>query len=152
MNIDETKYIRTEKDGVITFTPIEPEMSYWVPKQGEVFWWVGRAFTTEKEVNRDYEWQKLMIASSNCYKTRELAEKAAKLMKRYSLIVNACLQVDPDFKPDWGDKSQPKFSYYRHENERDTTTRYWNDYLTPCVSSIEKANQVIQILNERGVK
>jgi hypothetical protein len=46
------------------------------------------------------------------YQTHEQAVKAGILQRRANLIIQVCLNFDPDFEPDWSDDGQPKFGFY----------------------------------------
>jgi len=93
-------------------------------------------------------------AHHNIYKTEALAEKFSVLQRRSNLIIQACLNFDPDFVPDWSDSSQPKFGFnYNHLNGEWRST-YNNHRSVSCayVSTAELADKVVTYLNRQGIK
>lgn len=89
----------------------------------------------------------------NCYEAAGLAKKAIPLMRRSNAIIMAKLLVDPDFKPDWSDEDQKKYSvFYNHATNDWDTDWSWAGSPSPAhVSTIEKAEQMGELLTEWGV-
>jgi hypothetical protein len=89
----------------------------------------------------------------NCYETKELATKAAVMMKRNNAIIMACLQVDPDFVPDYLSDNQKHYSFY-YEAPEDVLNGSWEcsfsytDNYGPCVSTVEKWKEAAALLTE----
>ena len=85
----------------------------WEPKENEWYWRInscGKPIITRHCDN-------LVKANHNVYKTEELAEKASVLQRRSNLIIQACLNFEPDFVPDWKNANQTKFCvFYAHES------------------------------------
>ena len=99
-------------------------------------------------------WDAATYTFFNFYETEELAEKAVPLMRRANAIIMAKLLVDPDFKPDWDDKYQEKWSVYYSYSLLKWCPSYnyiIND-LVATVSTQEKAQQMCELLTEWGVK
>ena len=90
----------------------------------------------------------------NVFETRTQAEKASDLLRVPRAVAMACVLVDPDYKPDWGDTTAQKFRvFYTYGTERWTISVSCN-YIQPhpYVSTREKAEQVCALLTKWGVK
>jgi hypothetical protein len=104
----------------------------------------------------DYEdlfFDRRVFHNFNMYETEELATKAAKYMKRNNAITTACLQVDPDFVPDYlsGNQEHHSFCYQAEEMGIDPEwIRIMNySYIYgPCVSTQEKWEEAAALLKE----
>ena len=124
------------------------------PSHGDQYWYVGG----HVEPISTYSWHGDQIDQGlknnhNIFRTREAAEKAAMLILRSKAIISACLEVDPDFEPDWTNIDQKKWSvYYGHIFGRWTETPAVINYEPAHVSSQEKAEEVARLLNDWGVK
>jgi hypothetical protein len=93
----------------------------------------------------------------NCYETEELATKAAKYMKRNNAITTACLQVDPEFVPDYLSGNQEHYSFYYQSagmgvNPRWVMSRVYDYNRGPCVSTEEKWEEAAALLTEWGIE
>jgi hypothetical protein len=93
----------------------------------------------------------------NCYETKELATKAAKYMKQNNAITTACLQVDPDFVPDYLSGNQVHYSFdYKNSEIRCPSNWQWRASFIvdngPCVSTQEKWHEAAALLKEWGVE
>lgn len=88
------------------------------------------------------------------FPTRTLAEKASRLFRRNNAIVTACLLIDPEFEPDWEDRSQYKWGViYDYSQKRwRAYNQHCLDECTAYVSTHEKAKKVCQWLTGHGVK
>ena len=129
----------------------------WEPEKGGGYWAVGLGGTTGKLL-----WGFLgthatflsLIAHHNVYKTEQLAEKASVLQRRSNLVIQACLNFDPDFEPDWSDLNQVKYLfYYSQYSDRWKVGNKGNTAnFGACVSTKEKANLVLEYLNSQEIK
>lgn len=125
----------------------------WEPYTRGVYWAVhfdGTCFDTFRGTNFDES----VIAQHNVYKTKELTEKASVLQRRSNLVIQACLNFDPDFEPDWSDNNQVKYGcLYDHR-----VGRWERNLSVSCdssgvfVSTREKADQVLEYLNSQELK
>lgn len=90
----------------------------------------------------------------NCYETKELAEKAAPLMRRSNAIIMAKLMVDPAFKPDWSDTCQVKYYVIWNGDLNKWTTASSSriNMNVACVSTRENAEQMCDLLTDWGVR
>ena len=88
----------------------------------------------------------------NVYETETLAEKASILMRRSNLIIQACLNFDPDFVPDWSNDSGLKkygFHYSHTMQAWHYSTTFLNDDSVAYVSTSEIAYKVMEYLNSQ---
>jgi hypothetical protein len=89
----------------------------------------------------------------NCYETEALATKAAVMMKRNNAIIMACLQVDPDFVPDYLSGNQEHYSF-GYDAPEFGVGAVWVDVTSydvnygPCVSTQEKWEEAATLLKE----
>ena len=107
----------------------------WMPKDGDTFY---------------YPDSSGKVYSTVC----ELARKASFLQRRSNLVIQACLNFDPDFEPDWSDHDQMKCGFgYNHFHARwEADYTYCFDSFGAVVSTQEKANQVVEYLNAQEIK
>jgi len=97
-------------------------------------------------------------AHHNIYKTEALAEKASVLQRRSNLVIQACLNFDPDFVPDfvpdWCDEYQLKHGfYYSHELDRwIPMADMMHEFSSAYVSSRDIAEKVVEYLNSQEIK
>ena len=155
IDVDETKYSRNEHpDGRIEFVPIKAKvLGLWKPKITEKYWYVEPRGTVEWN-SQMYDMYDLYFAEyGNMFPTEEAAEKAAALMARSNNIIAACLQVDPDFEPDWNSQETKWFPAYSKPAGRWFEDATGVIHRAPAyVSTEEKCEQVCAILAAEGVK
>ena len=133
----------------------------WEPEKGGGYWAVGFEGTTLKRTlylktlkdGSNYTFLSLK-AHHNVYKTEELTRKASVLQRRTNLVIQACLNFDPDFNPDWSDNNQVKYGFYYHPDHLRWEKHLNRNYnLSPAyVSTQEKANQVVEYLNAQEIE
>lgn len=151
MSID--KYTKTENaDGVITLAPKAEDLD-WVPKGGERYYYMSASGGSGSWKYCDDASDRQTIKNHNAFKTEALAEKASKLQRVSNAIIRACLLVDPDYEPEWGENARDKHSvYYANVSGGWKTT-----VSTSCVFSIahvstqKKAEQVAALLTKWNV-
>ena len=81
----------------------------WEPKKGEKYWYVGCDGVVQY-VNFFYTgWDKRRLDYHNFYKTQGQAEKAAKHQRRYNMVSQAVLNLEPEQVVYWSDKNQAKY-------------------------------------------
>ena len=130
----------------------------WEPEVGEDYWAVDHAstvvqWTRGRNSGSNYAFLSFK-ARHNIYKTKELAEKAGVLQCRSNLVIQACLNVDPDFEPDWSDHNQVKYGFvYDHSHARwEAEATYCSATFGAYVSTNKKYKQVLEYLNSQEVK
>ena len=129
---------------------LEQPEGVWEPEEGAPFWmvdWSGGARTLLPN-------NRAAVSHHNVYETKALAEKASVLQRRSNLVIQACLNFDPDFVPDWADKHQEKFGlFYDHNNgDWDTCEAWAVNRSAAHVSTREIANKVVFYLNSQEIK
>ena len=81
----------------------------WQPAIGETAWFLlGDGFCANRKIMSAKSVSKY-ITNHNVFKSAKTARKAAKAMKINNAVISACLQVDPDFEPDWSNTDQYKY-------------------------------------------
>ena len=133
---------------------LESKVKRFKPNIGGVFW----SITAELEIKASTQCMDGSLFSSfNCYETKELAIKAAVMMKRSNAIIMACLMVDPDFVPDYKRGNQEHYSFFHNPVPAVfgggwvmVMNKYYN--AGPCVSTQEKWNEAAALLTEWGVE
>ena len=122
----------------------------WEPKIYDKFYTIdnsGQPFLTNL-----YEEEAKAKAHHNIYKTKALANKASVLQRRSNLIIQACLNFDPDFVPDWSNDSGFKkygFHYSHTMQAWHYSTTFLNDDSVAYVSTSEIAYKVMEYLNSQ---
>ena len=153
-NIDFNDYDQVKNDdGTLTLKPKKVDKD-WKPEMGAYYYYIN----TDEGMGVDWHiWDNDSVDAAsttfgNCYPSEELAEKAAKLMKRSNNIIRACLLVDPEFEPDWSDRNQVKYYVSRGGEEFEINRRWTSNTAPAYVSSEEKAKEVIKLLEKWGVE
>jgi hypothetical protein len=126
----------------------------WLPKLGDAYWLVCDTGKTYQSTNYHTSVDLGRISHHTGYQYEALANKASILQKRANLIIQACLNFDPDFEPDWTDKSQRKYGFYRshYHVEWHTTSTWLLDDSVAYVSTSAIANKVVTYLNSQEIK
>ena len=125
----------------------------WEPAVGGTFWmvdWTGGV----RSLNPN---NRAAVSHHNVYETEALARKASVLQRRYNLVIQACLNFDPDFVPDWENLCQAKFGViYSHYLKRwasnTVATSFVNVLNVAHVSTLEIAEKVAEYLNSQDIK
>ena len=94
------------------------------------------------------------VTHHNVYKTAELAERASVLQRRSNLVIQACLNFDPDFVLNWNDLLQPRIGFY-YCQDRGKWARQWesiHNVFGVYVSSEAIADKVLDYLNSQRIK
>ena len=149
MNIQDLEQKYKELGAEIERLKQQPE-GVWEPKRGDYFFMID-FHGAIRSINP----MGAVTTHHNIYKTRQLAEKASVLMRRSNLIIQACLNFDPDFEPDWSKKSCRKFGFHY-----DFDCREWACFISAfdsnnsCayVSTREIADKVVDYLNRQEIK
>ena len=149
MNIQdlETKY--KELGAEIERLKQQPE-GVWEPKENEWYWRInscGKPIITRHCDNR-------VKANHNVYKTEALAKKASVLQRRSNLVIQACLNFDPYFVPDWSNGDEIKYGpYYDHRSQKWCSSRtYVTDDSAAYISTQAISGKVLAYLNSQEIK
>jgi hypothetical protein len=127
------------------------------PEQDKLYWFVEDNGKADCNDWTNDTFDKNVWGNFNCYETKELATKAAKYMKRNNAITTACLQVDPDFVPDYLSGSQRHYAF-SYSAPHISSGGGWVmlpsyiDSFGPCVSTIEKWEEAAALLTEWGIE
>ena len=95
----------------------EPKSIVWEPQEGEKYYFVGSYGHVHSHYFTDDLKDKEFLSCHNVYKTRELAVKAAQYQRRYNMVLQAVLNLEPDQVVDWSDVDQAKYTlHFNHVN------------------------------------
>ena len=149
MNIQELETKYKELGAEIERLKQQPE-GVWEPTVGGTFWmvdWTGGV----RSLNPN---NRAAVSHHNVYETEALARKASVLQRRSNLVIQACLNFDPDFVPDWSDNYQRKFGFYYSYDRGAWGKGYacMHGAVVVCVSTPELADKVVAYLNSQGIK
>ena len=149
MNIQDLEQKYKELGAEIERLKQQP-VGVWGPKAGGTFWVVDGTGGTACRCNTSLSAEK----HNNVYKTAELADKASVLQRYSNLVIQACLNFDPDFVPNWSSGCPVKYGFYFHN-----TLRLWAcgpthyaDASAAHVSTQEMADKVVAYLNSQEIK
>ena len=149
MNIQELETKYKELGAEIERLKQQPE-GVWEPKRGDYYFMVD--FVGDiRSINPNHT---EATKHHNVYKTRQLAEKASVLQRRSNLVIQACLNFDPDFEPDWSDDDVIKHGpYYDHRTQKWCYSRtYVTNDSAAYISTLEIAVKVVDYLNSQEIK
>ena len=124
----------------------EPEIEdryYCVLADGEV--WEGNWY--------DCPTDKARLKHHNVYKTRELAEKAAQYQKRYNMVAQAVLNLEPNQVVDWSGHDQAKYGVGFDHNEGVWYRSTWFsvEHLYPPLTDEKNVQPLLDYLNTTEV-
>ena len=149
MNIQdlETKY--KELGAEIERLKQQPE-GVWEPEIADLFF-------TNNSSGQYYQttfYEEEEKGNHNAYKTKGLALKASVLQRRSNLVIQACLNFDPDFVPDWSNNSGVKygFNYSNTMQAWHYARTFLTDGSVAYVSTPEIADKVVAYLNSQRIK
>ena len=153
MNIQDLEQKYKELGAEIQRLKQQPE-GVWEPKEGDEYWYIYSNGMLVPDKDCSFEIDRERKQHHNAYKTKALAKKASALQRTSNLVIQACLNFDPDFVPDWKDLIQPKIGvYYCYERgkwarQRVSTHNVFGVY----VSSAVIADKVLAYLNSQEIK
>jgi len=127
------------------------------PEIGGFYWSVLSDGREERVRHNNKTFDHKCYDNFNCYETKELATKAAVIMRRNNAIIMACLMVDAEFVPDYLSGNQKHYSFCYQAEEmgvRGGWVRVMNYcYIYgPCVSTEAKWEEAAALLKEWGVE
>ena len=88
----------------------EKAKGLWRPAKEDTFFVIGINGEPSEVQPSDFASEVRHSGFNNVFKSRSVAEKAAKLMRKSNLVISACLQVDPDYD----DRSLGKYGTARN--------------------------------------
>tara|TARA_R110000868_G_scaffold391272_1_gene661215 strand:- start:114 stop:563 length:450 start_codon:yes stop_codon:yes gene_type:complete len=149
MNIQDLEQKYKELGAEIERLKRQPQ-GVWEPSLGCTFWmvdWSGGARTLLPN-------NRAAVSHHNVYETEALARKASVLQRRSNLVIQACLNFDPDFEPDWINAGEIKYGpYYDHRSQKWCYFRtYVEDDSAAYISTLEIAIKVVAYLNSQEIK
>tara|TARA_R110000737_G_scaffold82699_3_gene115077 strand:+ start:19 stop:468 length:450 start_codon:yes stop_codon:yes gene_type:complete len=149
MNIQDLEQKYKELGAEIERLKQRPE-GVWEPIVGGNFWVVDYTGGV-RGLNPN---SRAAVSHHNVYETEALALKASVLQRRANLVIQACLNFDPDFVPDWSDGDETKHGpYYDHRSQNWVSCRtYVTDDSAAYISTQEIANKVVAYLNNQEIK
>ena len=156
MNIQDLEAKYKELGAEIERLKRQPE-GVWEPTVGGLFWivdWDGGVKRPRDSSHRS------AVTHHNVFRTEALAKKASELQLRSNLVIQACLNFDPEFEPDWNDASQHKYGFrYWHFNPDFGENPRWSHYKlgmgdssAAYVSTQEIAKKAVAYLNRQEIK
>mgnify|MGYP003651990619 CR=1 FL=1 len=151
MNIQDLEQKYKELGAEIERLKKQPE-GVWEPSIDGTFWmvdWTGGI----RSLNPN---DRSAVSHHNVYETEALARKASVLQRRSNLVIQACLNFDPDFEPDWSKQSQKKWSFYSTRGDgggwKPIFCYSFLDGSVAQVSTQEIADKVAAYLNSQEIK
>ena len=148
MNIQElkTKYAELGAD----IERLEQSEGVWEPSLGGTFWIVDYNGGV-RSLNPN---NRAAVSHHNVYETEALARKASVLQRRSNLVIQACLNFDPDFVPNWSNSDEIKYGpYYDHRSQEWCCSRtYVTDDSAAYVSTQAIFAKVLTYLNSQEIK
>ena len=153
MNIQDLENKYKELGAEIERLKQQPE-GVWEPTVGGTFWmvdWDGGVASWSPN-NRG------AVSHHNAYETKEQAQKASVLQRRSNLVIQTCLNFDPDFEPDWSNAGEItgeiKYGpYYDHRSQKWCSSRtYLTDDSSAYISTQAIADKVVAYLNSQKIK
>tara|TARA_B110000503_G_scaffold104931_1_gene156597 strand:- start:979 stop:1431 length:453 start_codon:yes stop_codon:yes gene_type:complete len=149
MNIQELEIKCAELGAEIQRLKRQPQ-GVWEPSLGGTFWmvdWSGGV----RGLNPN---SRAAVSHHNVYKNESLARKASVLQRRANLIIQACLNFEPDFVPDWSNGDEIKYGpYYDHISQKWCYSRtYVTDDSAAYVSTQAISAKVLTYLNSQEIK
>ena len=149
MNIQELENKYKELGAEIERLKKQPE-GVWEPSLGGTFWmvdWTGGV----RSLNPN---NRAAVSHHNVYETEALARQAIVLQRRANLIIQACLNFDPDFVPDWSNGDEIKYGpYYDHRSQKWCSSRtYVTDDSAAYISTQAISEKVLDYLNSQEIK
>ena len=132
----------------------EPKSIVWEPKKGERYSVVlgdGEVYTNNWQNSGE---DRRRLKHHNVYKTRELAKKAAPHQRRFNMVLQAVLELEPNQVVDWKDGNQVKYQVYFDHN-----CGHWGDAWTgffdqgyPVLTDKKNVQPLVDYLNAKEQK
>ena len=149
MNIQDLEQKYKELGAEIQRLKQQPE-GVWEPPLGCTFWMVDWSGSVRTLLPNN----RAAVSHHNVYETEALARQAIVLQRRSNLLIQACLNFDPDFVPDWSNGDEIKYGpYYDHRSQKWCCSRtYVTDDSAAYVSTQAISDKVLAYLNSQEIK
>jgi hypothetical protein len=123
----------------------EQPRGVWKPQEGEAYYWLNSVGICVYSV---WPNQSANIQHHNVYQTAKQAQKASGLTRQSNRTIQACINFDPDYVPDWGSSSIKYSVFYANtENSWIVGRNTYNCGRPTYVSSHEIAQSICDIFN-----
>ena len=125
--------------------------SIWQPKDGDTYYYPDNTGHVDSYQCENDEIDSRMLRHHSVYQAVIQAEKAGVLTKQANRIIQACINFDPDFLPDWMDGSWKYAVCYMHgKNRWDVFPTLLTDSRPAYVSTNEVAQSICDLFNNEG--
>ena len=115
----------------------------WKPEEGEAYYWLNGV----GDFYRQWVGQSVFIKHYNVYQTAKQAEKASGLTRQSNRIIQACINFDADFVPDWTN-AERKYSVGYFVKKWIVTSNTQVCKSVAYVSTKEIAQSICDLFNE----
>jgi hypothetical protein len=133
----------------------QPELTsiVWEPETGDRYYFLHSDGVVLRGVWDDCPTDKARLKHHNVYKTREQAEKAAQYQKRYNMVLQAVLNLEPTQVVDWSDKDQAKHGvgFDRKEGVWWSSAWFSVEHLYPPLTDENNVQPLLDYLNATEV-
>ena len=143
MKVEIEGYTKTEQDdGTIVFKPIETKLKFTCHDFGFAVLGTGAVCYSDATHYNVHH---------SLFRTEADAQDVARYQRVLNAVCRAVKQIDPDFVPDWDDANQDKYTVFWSGSRWENEVNWYQQKLTPPVSTRGKAYQVIELLEAEGI-
>ena len=131
----------------------EPKSIVWEPQKGEEYFYVAGNGQVCRCHWNNCSSHKERLKHHNIYKTGEQAEKAAKYQRRYNMVLQAVLNLEPEQNIYWNDMDQVKHvvEFDHNEGVYYTSVGSLVDNLYPVLENKENVQPLLDYLNAKEI-
>lgn len=124
----------------------EQPKGVWEPRGGEAFYWIDSLGLVCRNSSHPIS----RIRFHTVYQTLGQVQKAATLMRQSNRIIQACLDFDPDYVPDWGSR-KTKYSVFYAYNQKNwiVSANTYNSGRPAYVSTLGIAQSICDMFNAK---
>ena len=129
----------------------EPKSIVWKPKKGEKYYFVGSYGHVHSHYFTDDLTDKEFLSCHNIFWGRELAKKAAQHQRRFNMVLQAVLELEPNQVVYWSDDDQIKYTvYFNHASGTWESTEAWlHDQGYPVLTDKKNLQPLLDRLNAK---
>ena len=130
----------------------EPKSIVWEPEIGDRYYCVVDDGEVWEGNWYDCPTDKARLIHHNIFRTRKQAEKAVPHLSRYSRVLQAVLNLEPNQVVDWSDKDQAKHGvgFDHSEGVWYSSTWFSVEHLYPPLTDEKNVQQWLDYLNAKG--